>query len=517
MNEFLPAAPMLLVLVGATVGVVLEGAVPRLMRSTAQAAWTVLVLIGAIGWTLINWTGQPAPGEIVALGSLTMDGPTWLSWLLLLIFALMSTLLFAERRVGGGESPFAASVSSVPSSQTEREAIAARQEHSEVYPLLLFSVGGMMAFASANDLLTLFIALEVLSFPLYILAGMARRRRLLSQEASLKYFLLGALSSGIFLYGIALVYGFSGAFHFGAIDMAIQQGGQSQWLLLAGMGLLAVGVLFKIGAVPFHNWMPDVYVGSPTPVTAFMAICTKLAATVGLLRLLYVALGSMRWDWQTALAVIAVLSMLVGALVGLMQSDVKRVLAYSSVAHAGFILVGVVGAVTIESGLVEGQVGSVAAVLFYLASYGFATLGAFAIVTLVRRSGAEANSYAAWAGLGRRNPMLGALMTFFLLSMAGIPLTGGFIGKVLVFVAGWTGGFGWLVVIAVVASLIAAGFYFRLVWVIFGQAPSDQAAVVNPGLGTLAVIWIGAIGTLLLGVLPGPLMDVATTAAGFLR
>ncbi|MGI5950707.1 MAG: NADH-quinone oxidoreductase subunit NuoN [Brooklawnia sp.] len=515
MSEFLPAAPMLLVLVGATIGVVLEGAIPRLMRSTVQAAWTVLVLLAAIGWTLVNWTSVPL--GIYALGSLSLDGPSWLSWLLLLVFALMATLLFAERRVGGGESPFAASVSAVPSSQSEREAIAARQEHSEVFPLLLYSVGGMMAFVSATDLLTLFIALEVFSFPLYILTGMARRRRLLSQEASLKYFLLGALSSGIFLYGIAMLYGYSGAFHFDAIDAAIQAGGQSQGLLLAGIALVAVGLLFKIGAVPFHNWVPDVYVGSPTPVTAFMAICTKMAATVGMLRLLYVALGAMRWDWQAALAVIAVLTMLIGSLVGLMQSDVKRVLAYSSVAHGGFILVAVVGAVTVESGLAEGRVGSVSAALFYLAAYGFATLGAFAILTLVRRSGAEATSYAAWAGLGRRNPLLGGLMTFFLLSMAGIPLTGGFIGKVLVFVAGWTGGFGWLVVVAVVASLIAAGFYFRVIWVIFGQAPNTETAVVSPGMGTFAVIWIGAIGTLLLGVLPGPLMDVAGAAAGFLR
>lgn len=515
MSEFLPAAPMLLVLVGATIAVVLEGAVPRLMRGTVQAAWTVLVLVGAFGWTLINWTQVPL--KVYAMGSLTLDGPAWVTWLMLLVFGLLATLLFAERRVGGGESPFAASVSAVPSSQGEREAIAARQEHSEVFPLLLFSVGGMMAFVAANDLLTLFIALEVFSFPLYILTGMARRRRLLSQEASLKYFLLGALSSGIFLYGMALLYGYSGAFHFGAIDMAIQAGGQSPLLLLAGTGLVSVGVLFKIGAVPFHNWVPDVYVGSPTPVTAFMAICTKLAAAVGMLRLLYVALGAMRWDWQTALAVVAVLTMLVGALVGLMQNDVKRVLAYSSIAHAGFILVAIVGAVTTSNGLAEGQIGSVAAVLYYLAAYGFATLGAFAIVTLVRRSGAEATSFSAWAGLGRRNPMLGGLMTFFLLSMAGIPLTGGFIGKVLVFVAGWSGGFGWLVVVAVIASLVAAGFYFRLVWTIFGQLPNNETAVVSPGMGTLVVIWIGAIATLVLGVWPAPLLDVMSAAAGFLR
>ncbi len=514
-EDFLPAGPVLLMLVGATIGVVLEGAVPRLVRGTVQAAWTLLTLLGALGWTLVNWSSGTA--TLAAQGSLSLDGPSWVTWTLLLVFGALSALLFAERRVGGGESPFAPSVSAVPSSQAEREAIAARQEHSEVFPLLLFSISGMMVFASSNDLLTMFVALEVFSFPLYILAGMARRRRLLSQEASLKYFLLGALSSGIFLYGVALLYGYSGSFHFRDIDLAIQSNAQSPWLLLAGLALVAVGVLFKLGAVPFHNWVPDVYVGSPTPVTAFMAVCTKLAAAVGLLRVLYVALGALRWDWQPALAVVAVLTMLVGALVGLMQTDVKRMLAYSSIAHAGFILVGIIGASTIENGLVDGRIGSVSAVLFYMAAYGLATLGAFAILTLIRRSGSEATSFTAWAGLGRRNPMLGVLMTIFLLSMAGIPLTAGFIGKVLVFVAAWSGGYSWLVLVAVVASLITAGFYFRLIWVIFGQDPNAETAVVSPGLGTQLVIWLGALGTLLLGVLPGPLMDLAINASGFLR
>ncbi|OYW85185.1 MAG: NADH-quinone oxidoreductase subunit N, partial [Hyphomonas sp. 32-62-5] len=414
-------------------------------------------------------------------------------------------------------TPFAASGSAVPGSQTEREAIAARQEHSEVYALLMFSVAGMMIFVAANDLLTMFVALEVFSFPLYILAGLSRRRRLLSQEASLKYFLLGALSSGVFLYGIALLFGYAGSFHFRDIDLAIAQNTQSQLMLLAGLALVMVGVLFKMGAVPFHNWVPDVYTGSPTPVTAFMAVCTKIAAAAGLMRLLFVALGSLRWDWQVAIAMVAVLTMAVGGLVGLMQTDVKRLLAYSSIAHAGFILVGVVGASSIYSGLAEGQVGSVSAVLFYLAAYGLATLGAFAVVTLVRRSGGEASSFTAWAGLGRRNPLLGILMTIFLLSMAGIPLTGGFIGKVLVFVAGWSGGYAWLVLLAVVFSLVTAAYYFRLIFVMFGRAPNQETAVVSPGAGTQVVIWIGAIGTVLLGVLPSALMDVAINASNFLR
>lgn len=515
LEEFLPAAPVLLVLLGGTIAIVFEGAVPRLVRPTVQAAWALLVLIGAFGWTLVNWSAN-AP-QLAAMNALTLDGPAQLTWMLLLFFGALAVLLFAERRVGGGESPFAPNASAVPSSQAEREAIAARQEQTEVFPLLLFSLAGMMVFAAANDLLTMFVALEVLSFPLYVLCGMARRRRLLSQEASLKYFLLGALSSAIFLYGVALTFGYAGSFHFRDIDLAVQSNAQSPWLLLAGLALLGVGVLFKMGAVPFHNWVPDVYQGAPTPVTAFMAICTKLAATVGLLRLLYVALGSLRWDWQTALAVIAVATMVVGSLIGLTQTDVKRLLAYSSIAHAGFILVGVVGAVTTANGLADDRVGSVAAILVYLAAYGLATMGAFAIVTLVRRSGAEATSFAAWSGLGRRDPLLGVLMTIFLLSMAGIPLTGGFIGKVAVFAAAWNGGYSWLVLIAVIASLVTAGFYFHVIWVMFGPNPNDETALVSPGIGTQIVIWVGVVGTLLLGVLPGPLLDIAINSAGFIR
>lgn len=514
LDEFLPAAPVLLLLVGGVISVVLEGAVPRLMRGTIQSAFTLLVLLGTLGWTLVNWNAGYA--NLAALGSLSLDGPTWLSWSLLLAFAIMATLLFGERRIGGGDSPFAPNASAVPSSQGEREAIAARQEHTEVFPLLMFSVAGMMAFVAANDLLTMFVALEVFSFPLYVLAGMARRRRLLSQEASLKYFLLGALSSGIFLYGVALLYGFAGSFNFRFIDLQVRLDLENAPLLFAGMALVVVGVLFKLGAVPFHNWVPDVYTGSPSPVTAFMAVCTKIAAAFGLMRVLYSALGGMVWDWQIALAVVAVLTMAVGGAVGLLQTDVKRMLAYSSIAHAGFILVAIVGAQA-ESFTRLGDAQSVGAVGFYLAAYGLATMGAFGILTLVRRSGNESSGFDAWAGLGRRNPLLGVLMTVFLLSMAGIPLTGGFIGKVVAFVAAWGGGFSWLVLLAVVFSLVTAAFYFRLVWVIFGQDPNAETAVVGAGMGTQIVIWVCAIGTILLGVLPGPLLAVASNAATFLR
>lgn len=509
--EFGLIAPLLAVLIGALVSVLAEAFVPRGSRYWAQAIISLVTLVVALGYIIVQWTsGSPA---IAVMGAVSVDRTASFLWLLVTAFGLLSLLLFLDRQVGGGASAFTPSAATVPGSASEREAIAARLEHTEVYPLVLFAIFGMMLFSAANDLLTMFIALEILSLPLYLLSGLARRRRLLSQEAALKYFLLGALSSALFLYGVALLYGYAGSFRFSDIDAAISGNRQSNALLLAGLGLVTVGLLFKLGAVPFHSWIPDVYTGAPTPVTAFMSVCTKIAAVGGLARLLYVAVGGLRWDWQLVLAVVAVLTMLVGALIGLAQTDVKRLLAYSSIAHAGFILVAVTGAVTATSG----QVGSVAGALFYLAAYGFATLGAFAVVTLVRRAGGEATGLEAWGGIGRRNPLLGALMTVFLLSLAGIPLTGGFIGKVVAFVPAWTSGYQWLVVVAVLASLITAAFYFRVIGVMFFAPDGENVDVVTPGTSTWIVLAVGAVGTLALGLAPSWVLSLATQAANFLR
>jgi NADH-quinone oxidoreductase subunit N len=216
-----------------------------------------------------------------------------------------------------------------------------------VYPLTMFAVAGMLLFPAANDLLTMFVALEVLSLPLYLLCGLARRRRLLSQEAAMKYFLLGAFSSAFFLFGVAMLYGFSGSVGLGAIAAAASSNVTSSTLLYAGIALLGIGLLFKIGAVPFQAWKPDVYQGAPTPVTALMASCTVVAAFGALLRIFYVAFGQLTWTWRPALWVVAILTMVVGAIIAITQTDVKRLLAYSSIAHAGFILTGVVAASTL--------------------------------------------------------------------------------------------------------------------------------------------------------------------------
>ncbi|MBK9159490.1 MAG: NADH-quinone oxidoreductase subunit NuoN [Micropruina sp.] len=510
--EYVALMPILILLGAACIGILVEAFLPRHHRFHTQLVIVGAAIVGAFIRLIANW--RQGRSGIMAMGSLTLDGPTYVMWSGLLVFGLLAVLVFAERKANGGVTTFAASAATTPGSKAEATASAARIEHTEIFPLFLFSLAGMMLFLAANDMLTLFVALEVFSLPLYLMCGMARRRRLLSQEAALKYFLLGAFSSAFFLFGVALVYGYTGSFTFGDIAIAVTLPTQGRGLLITGLALMVVGVLFKIGAVPFHNWTPDVYVGAPTPVTGFMAICTKAAASMALLRLLYTAFGGERWSWQPVLMVIAILTMLLGAVFGLTQTDVKRLLAYSSVAHAGFILTAVVGAQGIVA---TGQLTSVGAVMFYLIAYGFATIGAFAIVTLVRRSGGETNAMDDWAGLGRRSPVLAGIFSFFLLSFAGIPLTAGFIGKWAAFESAWRGGYKWLVVVAVIASLIAAFFYLKLIMIMWFQPPAEGVEVAVPSALTWVPIIVGALATLLLGVAPGLLLDVVSTADVFLR
>ncbi|MFT4111069.1 NADH-quinone oxidoreductase subunit NuoN [Propionicimonas sp.] len=511
--EWLQLAPVLTVLLAGCLGILFEALAPRRWRFLAQVVLFEFALALAFVFLALSWTQPKNSLGLMAMGSISLDGPSYLMWAALLVFGFLSLLVFAERDLNHGATSFAASAASVPGSPAEAEAIAARHEHSEVFPLALFSLTGMMVFCAANDLLTAFVALEVMSLPLYLLSGMARRRRLLSQEAALKYFLLGALSSAFFLFGMALVYGFSGSFELSGINDAISDPVYGRGLLYTGMGFLGVGLLFKIGAVPFHNWVPDVYVGAPTPVTGFMAICTKLAAVGAVLRVFYVAFGAERWAWQPLLAVIAVVTMAVGVVVALTQTDMKRLLAYSSISHAGFILVAVVGA----TAGVTGQMNSFGAVLFYLVAYGFATVAAFAIVTMVRDQAGEVHAISRWAGLGRTNPLLAGIFALLMLSFAGIPLTGGFIGKWAVFSAAWRGGYSWLVIAAVALSLVAAYVYLRVIVLMFFAEPVDGVIVGRASGLTWVPVGLGAIASAYLGLFPGPLLDLVLSASTFLR
>ncbi|MFW6598251.1 NADH-quinone oxidoreductase subunit NuoN [Propionibacteriaceae bacterium Y2011] len=511
--DYVLLAPVLIVFLASVIGVGIEAFVPKRARFLSQGLLVIVAIAAALIMVGIN-AGSGAR-TVDAVGSIAIDGPTHFMWAMLLVLGGLSLLLFAERTAD--DNPFAPQVASVPGTQSETDALEAGSAHTEVFPLGMLALTGMLIFPASNDLVTLFVSLEVLSLPLYLLCGMARRRRLLSQESSLKYFLLGALSSGFFLYGIALLYGFAGSFTYEAINTAVRNSEQPPGLLIAGLGLLGVGLLFKVGAVPFHAWTPDVYVGAPTAVTAFMAACTKIAAVGALLRVFYVALGSARWDWQPAMAVVAVLTMAVGGLLAITQTDVKRMLAYSSIAHAGFILTAFVGAHQANSGAGEGSITSLQAVLFYLGVYGVSTIAAFAVLTMVRERGVEVTSLAGWAGLGKKSPLLAAVFGFLLLSFAGIPLTSGFIGKWAVFAAAWGGGYAWLVVVAVVVSLVTAFFYLRIIVSMFFSEPSDGPEVVEAGLPTLIAVAIGVVVTLGAGVVPGPLLELAGRAGEFVR
>ncbi|BCK70372.1 NADH-quinone oxidoreductase subunit NuoN [Streptomyces platensis] len=524
--EYAQLSPTLIVLGAAVLGVVVEAFVPRRHRYYSQLLLTVVALAAAFAAVIGLAAGGfgSAKAHIAAMGALAVDGPALFLQGTILLVSLVAVFTFAERRLdpaahGKRVDSFAAQPAAVPGGAAEQAAVKAGFTTTEVFPIALFAVGGMLVFPAANDLLTLFIALEVFSLPLYILCALARRQRLLSQEAAVKYFLLGAFSSAFLLFGVALLYGYAGTVTYAGIAEVISDGAKqidpalagtmgNDALLLIGAALVLMGLLFKVGAVPFHMWTPDVYQGAPTPVTGFMAAATKVAAFGALLRLLYVVLPGMRWDWQPVMWGVAIITMLGGAIVAITQTDIKRLLAYSSIAHAGFILAGVIA--TSEEGI--------SSVLFYLAAYSFVTLGAFAVVTLVRDAGGEATQLSKWAGLGRRSPLVAAVFAVFLLAFAGIPLTSGFAGKFAVFKAAAQSGAGWLVVVGVLSSAIAAFFYIRVIVLMFFQEPkADGPTVAVPSPLTTTAIAIGVAVTLVLGLAPQYFLDLAGQAGVFVR
>jgi NADH-quinone oxidoreductase subunit N len=418
----------------------------------------------------------------------------------------------AEKFGGRGADAFTPMGAAIPGSAHEAAALRAGLGTSEVFPLTLFAVLGMMLFPAAGDLLTMFVALEVLSLPLYLLCGLARRRRLLSQEASLKYFLLGAFAAAFFLFGTALLYGYAGSVYFADIAKAVSESsGAMDGLLLPGVVFVLVGLLFKVAAVPFHSWTPDVYQGAPTPVTGFMAACTKVAAFGAILRFVYVGVEASRWDWRGGVIAVAAMTMIVGSVLSVTQTDVKRLLAYSSIAHAGFILVAV---------LAFDKLG-VAGTMFYLVAYGFMTIAAFGVVSMVRQGGSEASHLSQWAGLGRNHPVVAGVFAFLLLAFAGIPLTSGFAAKYAAFAPaiafGGRSGVA-LVAIGVVCSVITAFVYVRLIVLMyFTDAPAGEAVVAHTGSPfTTLAITIGALVTLVLGVLPAQVLDLAERSSQFM-
>ncbi len=496
--------PMLLVLGAACAGVLVEAFVPAARRRTAQLVVAVAGLVGAL-FAVVRLAGEP--GRLVVERAVAVDGPTLFLQGTLCVLGLLGVLLLSEHRLDASGGDIVARASALPGSREDVQLAEASGIQTEVYPLAMFAIGGMLLFPASNNLILMFIALEVLSLPLYLMSGLARRRRLLSQEAAVKYFLLGAFASAFFLYGVALLYGFAGTVDLDAVFTATSLAGTNELLLLLGIALLSVGLLFKVAAVPFQAWTPDVYQGAPTAVTALMAAATKVAAFGALLRVLYVGFGDVRWDWRPMMWGVAIATMIGGAVLAVTQTDVKRMLAYSSVAHTGFLLVGVVAADR------QGLSGT----LFYLLTYGFTTIASFAVVSLVRDASGEATHLSQWAGLGRRSPLLAGVFAFLLFALAGIPLTSGFMAKFAVFRAA-TDDAALLVVVGVVASAVTAFFYARVVVLMFFTEPApDGPTVALPSAFTAVAIAVGTAVTLVLGVLPQPVLDLADQAALFTR
>jgi NADH-quinone oxidoreductase subunit N len=380
-------------------------------------------------------------------------------------------------------------------------------DRNEYYVLLLFSVGGMVMMAAANNLIIVFIALELLSIPLYVLAGMSWRDPA-SGEAALKYFLLGAFASGFLLFGIAMMYGALRTTDLAEIAARVSEVGSSP-LLLFGAALVLVGLGFKVALVPFHMWTPDVYQGAPTPITGFMSVGAKAAGFAALFRVFVYALGPIQPDWTLLLAIFSALTMIVGSVLALSQTNLKRMLAYSSIANAGYLLIGVVAG---------NEIGAYG-VIFYLVAYLFTNLGAFAVLTEMARRVPEGEdqTYRTYRGLYKRSPGLAIMMMIFMLSLAGIPLTGGFVGKYLLFASAIQAGLDWLALIGVVTSVISAFFYLRVIVDMFMRDAEPGYEVEPVHYRPLDfTVGLSALGVLVLGIVPGAVIGLAQNAAQLL-
>ena len=374
-------------------------------------------------------------------------------------------------------------------------------EAGEFYILVLLAAVGMMLMASAGDLIIIFLALETMSLSLYVLAGFFRTRAE-AGEASMKYFLLGAFASAFFLYGIALIFGATGSTNLDRIANAMAAGAGRDPMLVIGAGLLLVGFGFKISSVPFHMWAADVYEGAPTSVTAFIATGSKAAAFAALLRVLLSAVRGASLDWTMLLWVMAALTMTLGNVVAIAQQNLKRMLAYSSIAHVGYMLVGVVAGGALGNG----------SVLFYLLVYTFTTAGAFGTILLLERGGHEAVRLEDFGGLASRHPLIALTLSVFLLSLVGIPPTAGFVGKFYLFGAAVRAGYIWLAVLGVLNSAVAAYYYLRLIVYMYMREPEGAPTMLAPsfsgGLALVVALW----GVIQLGILPAPLLDLAQSA-----
>ncbi|MGH7206564.1 MAG: NADH-quinone oxidoreductase subunit N [Nitrospiraceae bacterium] len=379
----------------------------------------------------------------------------------------------------------------------------------EYYGFILLALSGMMVMVSGADLLTIYLGTELMSLSLYVMTGFNRSKPR-SLEAAAKYFVLGAFSSGILLYGISLLYGVAGSTKLISIAGAIGTRGVGDPLVLIATILLAVGFGFKLAAVPFHMWTPDVYQGAPTSVTAFMAVAAKAASFAAFMRVFVEGLGGLKADWSLLFLLVSIATLVLGNVVAIVQTNIKRMLAYSSIAHAGYALIGFVAA-AYGVGASGGTPG-LASIMIYLTLYTFMTLGAFAVIGMLRKGGVEGEEIDDFAGLAKRQPLAAFLMLVFMASLAGIPPTAGFIGKFYVFMAAVEAGLAWLAAIALIFAVVSAYYYMRVVMVMYMRDPSPSSdapprLVTSPALSF--VLACAVAGVILFGIFPNPLVSFA--------
>jgi NADH-quinone oxidoreductase subunit N len=367
----------------------------------------------------------------------------------------------------------------------------------EAIALVLLATTGFSIMVASNNLVMMFLGLEIGSISLYVLAGMTREK-IKADEAAMKYFLLGSFASAIFVYGVALLYAGTGQLEILAMRQFFTEFFvTSPAVILIGLALIIVGLGFKVSAAPFHSWAPDVYQGAPAGVVGYMAAMAKIAGFLAIARILLTGVPQLDANWLPVIAGLSALSMLVGSMVALVQNDVRRMLAYSGIAHAGFILTGIVG-------------GATTGMLFYVSVYAIQLVGAFAVVAVVSGPGSSGSSIDEYRGLARRSPALGAAFAILLLGMAGLPLTSGFVAKFGVFSEAWANGYGWLVIVALLASVVAFAFYLRVIVVMYMDETEDEAILVS--ITARWVLGIAVVGTVLAGILPAPLIDLAANA-----
>ena len=460
LSDLTQIAPIVAVTVALLVAIVLDLVLPAGARGAASALVASLGLLVALALAAAYWfRWLPGGGKSAYSGFATGDG-----------FALFFEALFAVLGV------FTIAIA--------RSYIARRGFlESEFHVLLMAAVVGMMVLASATSLVTVFLGLEMLSIALYVACGYSRRETA-SQEAAAKYLLVGGFASAFVLYGMALAYGATGTTLIPEIARRVGQDASANPILVLGLVLLGVGFAFKASAAPFHMWTPDVYQGAPLPVTAFMSVGTKAAAFAMIVRVFASGFPHLSGEWQALLAFVAATSIIVGNLMAIAQVSLKRLLAYSGVAHAGYILVGVVA----------GGSAGVAAVLFYLFAYLFMNFGAFAVLTALVTSEGERDRFTDLDGLGYRRPLLGVLMTIFMLSLAGFPPTVGFIGKLFLFAAAVNAGYTWLVIVAVLMSVVSVAYYFRVLAHVWTPAAAiEEPARLPFRLPSLALLASGLL------------------------